>query len=292
MELRQLMYFEAVVRHGSFTRAAAQLHIAQPAVSAQIRLLETELGVTLLTRTTRRIALTAAGELVLSRAKRILGELDGVRDDVAQVGAVLRGRITVGATEVLGTVDLAGALASFHSRHPGIALSLRTGLVAELLGGLDRGEVDLVLAPVHADLADHYTARMLAAEDVVLVTPLGHPAGGLRDEPFVCLPQGSGLRAILDEAAAAAGFEPVVPFEASGPGEIRALVSAGLGVAVMAGSTARSPGPPVRIVPLDPAPAHPAIGLVSRRDQRPSPAASAFRRHLISRCPEPLIRLP
>ena len=71
MELRQLAYFEAVVRHGGFSRAAQQLQIAQPAVSAQVRRLERELGTTLLERTTRRVALTPAGELVLARARSV-----------------------------------------------------------------------------------------------------------------------------------------------------------------------------------------------------------------------------
>jgi len=79
VELRQLVYFDAIIRHGGFTRAAEQLHVAQPAVSAQIRRLETELGVTLLERTTRRVRLTQAGELLLGRARRALGELDGAR---------------------------------------------------------------------------------------------------------------------------------------------------------------------------------------------------------------------
>ena len=71
MELRQLVYFEAVARHGGFSRAAEQLRIAQPAVSAQIRRLESELGTTLLQRTTRRVALTHAGELFLARTRAV-----------------------------------------------------------------------------------------------------------------------------------------------------------------------------------------------------------------------------
>src|SRR3982750_1045197 len=116
MELRQLTYFEAVARLGGFTRAAEQLHVAQPAVSAQIRALETELGVSLFARTTRRVALTEAGELFLGRARRVLGELDGARTELAELAAVLRGRVTIGSMAVLGGYDLPGALAGFHGR--------------------------------------------------------------------------------------------------------------------------------------------------------------------------------
>ena len=111
MELRQLAYFDAVVRHGSFTKAAQRLHVAQPAVSAQIRRLEAELGVTLLERTTRRVALTQAGELFLARARLALAQLEGARADLAELSAVLRGQVRIGATQVLGSLDLPAALA-------------------------------------------------------------------------------------------------------------------------------------------------------------------------------------
>jgi DNA-binding transcriptional LysR family regulator len=88
VELRQLIYFEAVARHGGFSRAAEQLRIAQPAVSAQIKRLEAELGQPLLQRTTRRVALTQAGELVLARARAILGQVEGARTDLDELAAV------------------------------------------------------------------------------------------------------------------------------------------------------------------------------------------------------------
>src|SRR4051794_8500214 len=129
MELRQLVYFEAVVRHGGFTHAARHLHVAQPAISAQIRRLESELGGTLLARTTRRVGLTPAGELLLTRARRALAEIDAARRTLAELTDVLRGRVAIGATPVLGPFDLAAALASFHGSYPGVALTLRSGLI-------------------------------------------------------------------------------------------------------------------------------------------------------------------
>jgi DNA-binding transcriptional LysR family regulator len=288
MELRQLVYFEAVARCGGFTRAATQLHVAQPAVSAQIQRLETELGTRLLARTTRRVALTQAGELFLARTRRVLSELNAARGDLDELAAVLRGRVTLGATQVLGSFDLPHALSSFHTRYPGVALSLRSGLVAQLLAALDTGDVDLVLGPIHADLPARYSAQPLVEEKLILVTPPGHrladqprvAMSDLRDEPFVCLPPDSGLRAILDTAAATAGFQPHIQFETHSPTSIRDLVSAGLGVALLAGSAADTPGPPVTIRALHPAPAHPPVGLIHHRDRRLHPAARTCRRHL------------
>ena len=298
MELRQLTYFEAVARLGGFTRAAEHLHVAQSAVSAQIRALEAELGAELFTRTTRRVALTDAGELFLARCRRALDELDGARHDLADLAAVLTGRVTLGATAVVGGFDLPRALSCFHSRYPGVSLSLRSGLIAELLAELDAGTVDLVVGPVHADLPSRFSARPIAREHVVLIVPPGHrlahsasaqgaplAVADLRDEPFVCLPAGSGLRAILDDAARKAGFEPRVPFETATPASIRELVAAGLGVAVLARTAARSPGPAVSIRRLSPAPPHPGIGVIHHRDHRLSAAARSCRRQLIELAP-------
>ena len=102
MELRQLVYFDAVARHSGFTRAAEHLCVAQPAVSAQIRRLEAELGTRLLERTTRRVRLTQAGEVLLARARRILEELDGARSDLDQLAQVLRGRVRLSAIQAVG----------------------------------------------------------------------------------------------------------------------------------------------------------------------------------------------
>src|SRR5215472_15752627 len=137
MELRQLVYFDAVVRYGGFSRAAERLHIAQPAVSAQIRRLETELGTALLQRTTRRVALTHAGELFLARTRQVLDQLDRARADLGELSAVLRGRVRIGATQVVGSLDLPAALAQFRRRYPGVSLALHSGLIVKLLGLLD-----------------------------------------------------------------------------------------------------------------------------------------------------------
>ena len=287
MELRQLTYFEAVARLGGFSRAAEHLRIAQPAVSAQIRNLERELGTTLFERTTRRVALTHAGELLLVRARAVLAEVQGARTDLDQLAGVLRGRLSIGATPVLGSLDLPAELAGFHRRHPELTLTTRTGLVADLLSGLADGDIDVVLGPIHDDLPQRYRARRLAGESLVVITPPGGSAGTgtttlatHRDRPFVCLPAGSGLRSILTRAAADEGFTPRIPFEAADPAGIRALVAAGMGVALLAESAATADGPPVAVRRLKSPPRHPPIGLIHLRDRAPTPAVRAWQRHL------------
>ncbi|WP_116706770.1 LysR family transcriptional regulator [Actinomycetospora cinnamomea] len=288
MELRQLVSLDAVVRYGGFSRAAEHLGTAQPAISAQVRRLEDELGVRLLARTTRRVGLTEAGELFLARVRRVLTELETARDEAADLAGALRGQVVLGAAPVLGGLDLAAALADFAARHPGVLLTVRSGSVAALLADLAVGEVDLVLGPVHDDLPRGHTTTPLLEDALVLLTPPGHRLGrsaridlaDLRDEAFVCLPPDSDLRRALDAAAADAGFRPDVPFEAATPEAVQAFVAAGLGVAVLAASTVRHPGPAVGLHRVRPALHHPPVGLVHRGERHLSPAARALHAHL------------
>lgn len=287
MELRQLVYFEAVARYGSFTRAADSLRIAQPAVSAQIRRLERELDTVLLERTTRRVAVTHAGELVVAHARTVLAELDALRAEVDELSAVLRGQLRLGATLVLGSFDLPATLALFHRRYPEVRLAVQTGLIAELLHQLDQGGLDMVIGPIHDDLPERFRSHQLTPENLVLITPTGHhtarPISSLatcRNEQFVCLPPGSGLYAILTEAAAEQGFTPRIPFQAGTPAAIRELVGAGLGIALLAESAALAPGPSIEVHHLKHAPPHPPIGSIRLRARTDPPAVRAWQHQL------------
>jgi DNA-binding transcriptional LysR family regulator len=225
MELRQLIYFEAVARCGGFTPAADRLRIAQPAVSAQIRNLERELGTKLFERTTRRVTLTHAGELLLTRVRAVLAELDRARADLDQLDAVLRGQLRIGVTPVLGSLDLPAALAGFHRRYPELAVTVRTGLIAELLHVLDAGEVDIVLGPIHDDLADRYSARRLVDETLVLITPPDQVStmanadtlAAHRDEPFVCSARRKRPERHPDPRSGRRGIHPAHPVRSPGP---------------------------------------------------------------------------
>lgn len=287
MELRHLIYFDAVVRHGGFTRAAAHLHVAQPAISTQIRGLENELGVQLLRRGAREVTPTSAGEQFLEHVQAVLRELERARAHMTEHAAVATGRVRLGATAVVGTVRLPDLLAAFRRAYPGVSLELRSGLIAELLARLASGELDVVIGPDHdseqsqlpvVPEAAPLISHTIASEQLVLITPRHVRAGpvtSLRDvseEPFVCLPRGSGLYDLLHRHAAELGFTPRVAFETYSPGSVRELVSAGLGVALLARSAALGPGHPVAVHQLADAPAHPNI-----RVYRPPAAPPATR---------------
>lgn len=291
MELRQLTYFDAVVRHGGFGRAAQQLHVAQPAISVQVRKLEAELGVTLLARTSRRVRLTQAGELFLRRVRHVLAELDAGRTDMARLTGGVIGTVRIGAIQALDPFDLSGALAAFHAEHPGVELTLRSGALRSLVDDLEHDRIDLALGPVPPGLPEQIVRAPLFTDELVLVTAPDHPTAGeaalplhaLRDDDFVCLPADSGLRRILDRLAAAAGFTPKVPFESANLARLRDLVAHGLGVALVARSVAEAPGRPVAVHTVDPEPVWRPVGVLHYGERPLGPAAEACRAFLIDR---------
>src|SRR5438270_9552957 len=114
MELAQLRYLVALAEELHFTRAAAREHIAQPALSQQIRRLEEELGLALVERTTRRVSLTAAGELLVARARRVLAEVDAALTELDGVRGLQTGQVTIGAMHTMGPIDLSLALAVYR----------------------------------------------------------------------------------------------------------------------------------------------------------------------------------
>src|ERR671924_935999 len=154
MELRQLRYLDTVARRRSFTRAALDLHIAQSAVSQQVGRLERELGIELLRRTTRRVEVTEAGELVLARARRALNEMDGVRADLDALQGLVRGTLRLGGVPPGGPTHPAELIADFTRAHPGVAITVREDVAFRLLDELRDGGLDFVMALVDADTLD------------------------------------------------------------------------------------------------------------------------------------------
>jgi DNA-binding transcriptional LysR family regulator len=285
MELRQLRYLVALAEERHFTRAAAREHIAQPALSQQIRRLETELGLALVERTTRRVAMTDAGELLVARARRILAEVEDAHAELATLAGVKGGRLAVGALHTMGPLDLSLLLASFHRNHPDVELTVREQTSEELAEMLRDDEIDLAFLSV----TEHIQSRglelhRLVTEEIVAVLPTQHELARRdsleladhADSPFIGFRPGSRLRELLDSAAAAAGFEPRIALESNESRRIRSLVSSGLGVAILPRSDAAGPGAPVAVARLLKPSLTRDVTLASRANRRHSPAAQAF----------------
>ena len=148
MELHHLRYFEAVARHGHVTRAAQELHIAQPSLSKQIQALEAELGVVLFDRVGRRVELTEAGRLLLPYARRVLRDVADARTALQQWGSLEHGQVAIGAPPTVGAHVLPGALAAFHQLYPAIELRLHEMGAARLATLLEEGTIDLAVISV------------------------------------------------------------------------------------------------------------------------------------------------
>jgi LysR family transcriptional activator of glutamate synthase operon len=285
MNLRQLRYLVALADERHFTRAAAREHVAQPALSQQIRSLERELGQPLVERTTRKVAMTQAGEVLVARARRALAELDAAEAELQSLAGVQAGRLSVGAMHTMGPVDLSLLLATFHDRYPAVELTVREQSSEELAAMLRDDEIDVAFLSVTERIqARGLQLRPLVSEELVVVLPIEHPLAGdellrlgdLVDEPFISFREGSRLRELLVAAAAQAGFEPRIAMESNESRRIRSLVSRGLGVAILPRSDASDPGALVAVCDLvEPSLAR-DITLASRAERRPSPAAEAF----------------
>ncbi len=285
MELRQLRYLDAVARRRSFTQAALDLHIAQSALSQQVGRLERELGVELLRRTTRRVDVTEAGELVLARGRRVLAEIDGVRADVDALQGLVRGTLRLGGVPPIGPAHPAGLIADFTRAHPGVAVTVREDVAFSLLGQLRDGDLDLVMALVEPDAFDGLEGVRLLDEELVVIAAPDHPLARVRrvrverlaGEALVTAGAGSALR----EALLALVPSGRVVAEVNELETVRELTARGLGVTLMPRSVVASHGDRLAIRPLSPRHTLP-FSLVWRAGERPTPAAQAFREHVLS----------
>ncbi|MGO9903299.1 MAG: LysR family transcriptional regulator [Solirubrobacteraceae bacterium] len=289
MEVAQLRYLVALAEELSFTRAAAREHIAQPALSQQIRRLEEEVGLALADRTTRSVSITPAGELLLVRARRILAELASAKAELEGLRGVQTGHLTIGAMPTMGPVDISLPLAIFHERHPLVELTVREALSEELAEMLRVDVLDLAFLSVTGRIESHGLSHglglhRLLSEELVVMLPRDHRLARrqrirmaeLADETFVSYREGARLREILFAAARQTGFEPKVTLESSESQPIRALVRRGMGVAIVPRSDAVGPGPDVAVATLTEPALVRDITLAWREGRRHSPAASEF----------------
>ena len=284
MELRQLEYFVAVAEEANFTRAAERVHISQSGVSAQIRALEKELGAELVDRSGRAARLTAAGAAALPAARTALQAAARLRQAVDEITGVVRGKLVAGMITGCEVTPWFDALAGFHAAHPGVDIELREGNSDRLIAEVSAGEADIALVGIAGAPPDELAAEVIVSEGLAAVVPADHQLAGrssialddLTSYPLVCLPVGTGIRNVLDQACAAAGRRPVIALEASSPTAVADLAARGLGVAVLSRSMAAGlagrtavPIAGVQVLAL--------LALVWRRT--PNPVVAAFLPH-------------
>ena len=242
MQLNQLAYVLAVAEEQSFTRAAARLHLAQPSLSRQVRLIERELGVQLFNRGPGQVqvTLTADGEALLPFIQRVMSDVEATGAEARALTGMARGRLSVGATPSLITQVLAPALVEFHQSHPGIALGVVEAGSHQLVPRLASGEVDLALVvqPVNDPLV---ATTALFDDPLVLAVAPQHPLASrihvrvadLEGVSLVMFREGYDLRSVTLAACRDAGVEPVLVSQGGEMDGVLAFVRAGLGAAVV-----------------------------------------------------------
>lgn len=285
MELRHLRTLEAIARHGSFTRAAEELHLAQSALSQQVRRLEAELGVEVLRRTSRTVTVTQAGEVVLDYARRVLSEVDGLQSELQQITGVLSGRVAIGGMWSTGNFHLPRVFGTFHARHPGVEIHMIEDTADRMLDMLRTDELDLAFASVDPDrLGDEFAATVLFQEQLLVAVAPDHPLAErdhvtfdeLADQTLIAYRDGSELRRRFEWAMAEAGKTPRNAFFCTEMAAVRALTSHGLGVSMMPQSIVAEEGPPIVGIPIGPNPLTWPVAIVWRARRRQPPAAKAF----------------
>nr|WP_206348552.1 MULTISPECIES: LysR family transcriptional regulator [unclassified Leucobacter] len=245
MNLEQLRSFVEVARTGHFTRAAANLHLAQPSLSRQIATLEQGLGAELFHRIRGNVSLTAAGESLLPLAKRMLADAETVRHEMQELAGLKRGRVRLGATPTLCISLVAEALAAFHTAYPGIQLHLTEGGSHGLLEGLAEGALDLALITTSDEGGGESSGLEripLLTEELVVISAAQSPLFGSRTSltlaqlaklPQITFHESYDVRAATMRAFGEAGLVPQIVLEGSEMDAVLRCVERGLGVAVV-----------------------------------------------------------
>ncbi|GAA2194303.1 LysR family transcriptional regulator [Micromonospora lupini] len=290
MQLHQLRYFVAVAEVRHFTQAADIVGITQPSLSKQIHALETDLGAPLFERVRGNIALTAAGEVLLPLATRILADVETATREVQELVGLRRGRVRLGATPSLATSLAPPVLRRFRDAHPTVDLRVEEGGSQDLVRNLLRGDLDLALIIMPAQGADpglrvdpilRESLVVASVEEVPTASPTGElRITDLRDQPMVMFREGYDLRDATIQACREAGFEPTFAVDGGEMDAVLSFVEAGLGIALVPGIVlARRPG--VRITPLAPPGVRRTIAVARRRDVVPTHAGRELRRILL-----------
>jgi LysR family transcriptional activator of glutamate synthase operon len=258
MDLRQIEYVEAIARHSNFTRAAAEIHVAQPALSATVRRLEDQLGVRLFDRTSRRVTLTDAGRAFLARARRVTAEVTLLEQEMREYSGGVRGTLRASCWYHIDP-DVVDFLRDFTAANPLVDVSIVEAPTPDSLDCLRKGELDaatIVMTP-GLDLSEieHVVAR---TEPFVLVTPLDHALAGrewvepaeIVNERFIAAHQGTALRRCFERGLGGLGESPHIVIETNEVAATVTYVSIGLGSAILTPSIARPIQVPVALTPI------------------------------------------
>ena len=281
MDVTHLRAFVAIANIGVMTKAAAELHVTQPALSAQIAKLEETVGAPLFDRSPKGMSLTEAGRTLLPYARETLARLEDAQLAIDELRGLERGSLSIGGGATATTYLLPPLLAKFHEQHPRIRFYVReqpSRLVADavLAGELDLGVVTL---PIEDD--PQLVVRRWVDDELRLIVPAGHVLEGretfvwrdLHDTPLVLFEAGSAVRAHIDTSIAEAGVEPEIVMELRSIESIKQMVAQGIGAALVSEHALDASQPGLR---CSEEPIRRTLAVIHRRDRQQSAAAEAF----------------
>ena len=287
MELRHLTYFIAVAERLNFSRAAEQLHVAQPAISQQIRALEQELGIALFDRISKRVTLTEAGLALLPHARQILNAVESAKTEIRERGSLKRGTVSLGAPPTVSAHILPTQITAFEQKYFGLDVMLRESGTETLLEMIKQGTLDLAIVSIDV-LPSSVEATPFLEETHVLAVGAKHRLckrksiniSDLAEESFIMFPQGYKLREVTQLACRAAGFEPKVALDGGSMQSALHFVAAGLGVAIVP-ELALTDTHDICAIRIADQSLQRTLGIVWRKGAHLSPAARAMREFLM-----------
>jgi DNA-binding transcriptional LysR family regulator len=289
LTLRQFRVFDAVARHLSFSRAAEELHLSQPAVSMQVRGIETILGMRLTEQLGKKIFLTEAGREVLHASQAITARLDDLQHNLAQLRSIDTGLLNIASTSTVNAVAT-DILARFRGKHSGVSIHLDVSNRAAVLDQLVGNRIDLAIMGQVPDGLGLEATRFMD-NPLVVIAPPDHPlvrkrrisVRDLASESFLVREAGSGTRGAMERFFAARGLEIRSSMEMSSNEAIKQAVQAGLGLGILSLQTLEMELALKRLAVLnvDGFPIMRHWYIVHRADKRLSPAAQAFKEFVL-----------
>lgn len=240
MEIRQLRYFLSVVREGGVGAAAAAHFVTQPAVSAQIKRLEEEVGEALFERRGRRLVPTEMGRHLARRAEDVLRSIDALERSIQSVRGLESGRLAMGTIDAASVYVLPDVYRAFRRRHPGVRIEIIIDDTSHLLAALRSGDVELATTTLPIG-TDEFTARSIYREELVPVAHPSHPLASKRrvslaalsEHGVISYPAGATTRRLIEAAFAEHDVPYRATMELSSPEAMKRLARAELGVSIL-----------------------------------------------------------
>lgn len=244
---RRLQVFYTVARLLSFTKAAEELHMTQPAVTFQVRQLEEQFNTRLFDRTHNRISLTEAGKKVYESAEKIFSIYSEMDNSVRELTGDISGVLILGASSTIAEYMLPVLLGDFKAEHPDVTVRLKVANTDGIVSQVENNAIDLgvVEAPV---TNKNLVVEECRTDQLVIIVPPGHALANetvvslkcIADYPFICREEGSGTREVMLESMNLAGMNPndlTIGMELGSTEAIKGAVEAGMGISITSSAT-------------------------------------------------------